>query len=62
MSDEKKTHFSPIIFSDEKVVVRGHHENGEFRIYIHSKVDGYEQVPLGYMLGDSCLHYKVRIK
>jgi hypothetical protein len=52
-----------IVYQDEKIVIRvniGKADN-EVHLFIHSKSkDGYEQLPLGYMLGSNALMYKIK--
>jgi len=50
-----------IVYQDNKIVIRvniGKADN-ETHVFVHSKsIDGYEELPLGYMLGSNMLMYK----
>lgn len=52
-----------IIYQDSHVVIRVNigKADKEVHLYVHSKSkDGYEQLPLGYMLGSNSLMFKMR--
>ncbi|MGA8763869.1 MAG: hypothetical protein WB562_13470 [Candidatus Sulfotelmatobacter sp.] len=51
-----------IIYENDKIVIRLNlNVDKEVNIYIHSKSkDGYEQLPLGYMLGSNMVMYKYK--
>lgn len=52
-------HPTPLLWHDDRVVVRGIHKNGEFHVYVHRAVDGVERLPRGYMEGSGSLNFKI---
>ncbi len=52
-----------IIYEDSHLVIRLNigKSDREAHIFVHNKSkDGYEQLPLGYMLGSNSLMHKIR--
>jgi hypothetical protein len=54
--------WAPVLWHDDKVVVRGHWQKGEFHLVTNEVIDGVERLPRGYMLGNRALHHKPSTK
>jgi hypothetical protein len=54
--------YGHIISSNEWYVVRQKiDENGSLRLFVHTKMDGKEYRPLGYLLGSNALIYEKKV-
>lgn len=49
---------APCIYENDKVIIRAEHKGEEFVVYVHRKEENLECIPLGYMLGNGCLHFR----
>lgn len=48
----------PKLFEDDKVVVRGHWQEGKFHVYVHPKQEDKEMQPRAYWQGSNSLSYE----
>lgn len=56
----KQAHLGYVISNNDDWVVREKYEDGKVKLVVHSKVDGQEALPHGYVLGSNALIFEVK--